>query len=157
MDNADATPYTEKFNETLRPAFFYARHGHVAVDSYSVHRLSEMLHASAMKHMGIASRREEMLFLGNAYQGESGELGNVIKKIARDGPNRELIKALEGEIADNYLYLQHICSLFGVDPTRTIVAKTDELYNVRQPEWAKEAITMAGGKPLDDGLTSPAD
>ena len=142
--------YTDKYNEAMEPENHGWR-GWVQVATKNLHTLSMMLHASAMRAMNIVSEREELLFLGCAYQGESGELGNVLKKIARDGKSPELMKKLEGEIADNYLYLLHVCDLFGVDATSAMVAKTSELYNYRQPEWAKEAIIAAGGAYLRVG------
>lgn len=150
MDKKKA--FADKYDEVLKPTTYYGHSdGRVIVAPWNLNHLSALLHASAMKHMNIASEREEQLFLGCAYQGESGELGNVIKKIARDGVSRELLEKLKGEIADNYLYLQHICELFEIEPTSAIAAKTDELYNVRQPEWAKEAIVNAGGAYVRQG------
>lgn len=141
----DKPAYCNKYDQVLKPAHYYGDGGWVIVGEHNLHHLSMLLHASAMKSMGIASEREEQLFLGNAYQGESGELGNVIKKIARDGMSPELLEKLKGEIADNYLYLMHICDLFGVSSEEAMVSKTSELYNKRQPEWAKDAIVNAGG------------
>lgn len=142
----DRIKYSARYQEALRPAMYYGSgDGRVSVGAHNLFHLSAMLHTSAMKHMDIVSKREEILFLGNAFQGESGELGNVLKKIARDGETPELLEKLKGEVADNYLYLHHICDLFKVEPTDTMVSKTDELYNVRQPEWARDAIVNAGG------------
>ena len=143
--------FADKYDEALKPAHYYGDgEGRVGVYAHNLTHLSMMLHASAMRHMDIVSDREEQLFLGNAFQGESGELGNVIKKIARDGLSLELLEKLKGEIADNYLYLMHICDLFKVDPTETMVAKTRELYNERQPDWAVRAILACGGEIHED-------
>lgn len=143
--------YADKYKEVLTHQHYYSdEKGFIGVWVHNLFQLSKMLHASAMKHMKIQSRREEILFLGCAYQGESGELGNVLKKIARDGETPELMEQLKGELADNYLYLHHIVDLFKINPQDAMVEKTAELYNVRQPAWAARAILAAGGVIHED-------
>jgi hypothetical protein len=119
--------------------------GRITVGAWNLFHLSALLHHSAMAHMHIDSPREEKLFLGCAVQGECGELGNVIKKIARDGPSQKLLEEAAMEVADVYLYLDHICKLLGIEATDAMVKKTDLLLNVRQPEWARQAIEAVGG------------
>lgn len=139
-------PYWDKFTEVLAMAGQCADdEGNFKVKSFNRDHISEVMHASAMYDMQIASEREEMLFLGNAYQGESGELGNIVKKIARDGSSEILLRALQGEVADNLLYLFHICQLFGINQQEAMHRKIEELLNERQPKWAHDAISAMGG------------
>ena len=143
--------YADKYKEVLTHQHYYSdEKGFISVWAHNLFHLSKMLHASAMKHMKIQSKREEVLFLGCAYQGEAGELGNVLKKIARDGETPELMEKLGSEVADNYLYLHHIVDLFKINPQDAMCAKTSELYNERQPDWAVRAILACGGEIHED-------
>jgi NTP pyrophosphatase (non-canonical NTP hydrolase) len=65
-------------------------------------------------------------------QGESGEVGNVVKKLRRaevglrgvlDGDRDDLLAKLAEEIADTYLYLDLLATYYGIDVPSAVIAK----------------------------------
>lgn len=97
----------------------------ITVTPANMAELSRRLHSSAMKKMGIElGTLEEKIFLGLALGGEAGELGNKIKKFWRDGTTPEALQAIKMEIADNFLYLLHLCEAFSCKPLDIVCGKT---------------------------------
>ena len=96
------------------------------------------LHENCMANMGIErGTLPEKVFLGLALAGEAGELANVIKKLWRDGITDEMVQKCKMEIADNLLYLLHLCDAFGVTPQEVVLEKL-EVLKARGSAWMKE-------------------
>lgn len=98
---------------------------------------SNTIHRYWMDHMPTGKMevgsREEMLFLSNELLSETGELGNVIKKIARDGKTPAHMKKLADELGDARIMLHHIEEVFGIDAETCARQKTE--YNLNREDW----------------------
>jgi NTP pyrophosphatase (non-canonical NTP hydrolase) len=62
-------------------------------------------------------------YWGNALAGETGELCNLIKKLARDG--RFVKDEFEDEIADVFIYLALAANFFKVDIESAVLKKIE--------------------------------
>lgn len=118
----------------------------IVVTADNVDGIAQSLHRSFLSYSGIEKgTREEYLFLGCALGGETGELQDQIKKVARDGnakPSSERLDKIRSEVGDVVAYLEHICRAFQIDPWACYVEKTSELVNERRPTWAMGAINQ---------------
>lgn len=122
---------------------------HININRLNWDKYAKQLHNHCTANMGIEKGSlQDKVFLGLALAGEAGELANVIKKMWRDGVTPELEQKAKMEIADNLLYLLHLCDAFEVAPDEICIEKLDELYNKRRPAWADSVL--AGKGPSDD-------
>jgi hypothetical protein len=94
------------------------------------------------KKMGLFGSAGSWLgFAGLEYVGEAGELGNVIKKVWREGPTEELREQARGELADNYILLTRLARMFDIDLDHAAAAKVEELFQ-RWPDIPKIPTDM---------------
>lgn len=121
----------------------------IVVNADNVKDISQALHISAMEYSKIEVDTDaELLFLGCALGGETGELLNQIKKVCRMPTSNipeDRLKKIVSEIGDVVAYLEHICDAFDLDPWECFVNKTSELVNERRPDWALSAISALEG------------
>ena len=110
-------------------------------DPTEVAAASKRLHMSAMSEMGIEhGSLQEKIFLGLGVGGEGGEVADAIKKLWRDGESPETLRQIRLEMADVYLYLDHLCDAMDVQPMDCIIEKLNILFFERKPAWAQEAL-----------------
>lgn len=96
------------------------------------------IHQEAMKKMEITpGSLDEAIFLTLAASGEMGELANVVKKMWRDGQNADLSEKLTEELADVFIYLDHLVQLFQLQPSH-ICAKKLQALTERWPDYFKD-------------------
>lgn len=96
--------------------------------------------------------REELLFLGNEFAGEVGELCNIIKKIARDGRTEVLVGKAYDELGDARIMLHHIAEVLGMSEEDAAYDKT--IKNMTRDDWPNmliEDVRDRGNDELFDG------
>ncbi len=83
-----------------------------------VHGIGEVVTKRTVANMG---------FIALALCGEAGELGNIIKKIWRDGESKLYGQKVGEEIVDCFIYLIMLIDVLGIDIDEAWENKFDEL------------------------------